>query len=215
MGTIHAWLGELYDRVCKQTITAGVPAHQNCGQQEKEIIQHFMEMWDDKQYNVNHLPASVDDQDNFFTPDEPYISGTVALYHPETKEMDYLEEDDPEEVLMLMQDTDTCLKSEDDDTATAQESTDAEIREVTASVMISSDQDYRKLVGLSLEQSAAAMDIRQKAVQKIQTDSFSQTLRQSWPICTAREVKVVKVKETSGQDKHHHQWDEIPERGGT
>ena len=47
MDTFHAWLGELYDQVCKQMITAGVPTHQNCEQQEKEIIQHFKEMWDD------------------------------------------------------------------------------------------------------------------------------------------------------------------------
>ena len=63
MEMIHAWLGELYDQVCKQMITAEVPAHQNCGQQEKEIILHFMEMCDDKQYDVNHLLASVDDPD--------------------------------------------------------------------------------------------------------------------------------------------------------
>ena len=44
MDTIHAWLGELYDQVCKQTITAGVPTRWNCEQQEKEIIQHFKEM---------------------------------------------------------------------------------------------------------------------------------------------------------------------------
>ena len=50
MGMIHAWLGELYDQVHRQMITAGVPTCQICGQQEKEIIQHFMEMWDDKQY---------------------------------------------------------------------------------------------------------------------------------------------------------------------
>ena len=67
MGTIHAWLGELYNQVCKQMITARVPAHQNCGQQEKEISQHFKEMWDDKQYDVNRLLVSVDDPDNLFT----------------------------------------------------------------------------------------------------------------------------------------------------
>ena len=172
MGMIHTWLGELYDRVCKQMITTRVPACQNCGQQEKEIIQHFMEMWDDKQYDVNNLPASVDNPDNLFTPDEPYVSGTTAPYHHETEEMDYLEEDDPEEVSTLMQDSNTCSESEDNGTTTMQESTNAEIREATVSIMISSDWDYRKLVGLSLEQSAAAMDVRQKAVEKIQADHF-------------------------------------------
>ena len=89
-------------------ITAGVLAHRNCGPQEKKIIQHFMEMWDDKQYDVNHLPVSVDDPDNLFTLDEPYISGATVLYHHETKEMDYLDEDNPEEISMLMQDS-VCL----------------------------------------------------------------------------------------------------------
>ena len=159
MDTIHSWLGELYDQVRKQTLTTGVPAHQNFGQQEKEIIQHFKEMWDDKQYDVYRLPASVDDPDNLFTADEPYASGTVAPYHQETEEMDY-QDDDPEEVSMLQQDSDTYSESEDDGTTTAQESTDAEIREAMASVMISSDQDYRKLVGLSLEQSAATVNAR-------------------------------------------------------
>ena len=100
----------------------------------------------------------MDDPDNLFTTDEPYTSGAMAPYHQETEEMDYLDEDDPEEVLTLQQDSDTYSESEDDGTATAQESTDAEIREATASVMILSDWDYWKLVGLSLEQSTAAVD---------------------------------------------------------
>ena len=56
-------------------------------------------MWDDKQYDVNRLVESVNDPDNLFTTDEPYVSGTMALYHHETEEIHYLEEDDPEEVL--------------------------------------------------------------------------------------------------------------------
>ena len=78
MDTIHSWLGELYDQVRKQTITAGVPAHQNFGQQEKEIIKHFKEMWDDKQYDVYRLLVSVDDPDNLFTADELYALGATA-----------------------------------------------------------------------------------------------------------------------------------------
>ena len=158
MDTIHTWLSELYNQVCTQMITARVPAHRNCEQQEKEIIKHFKEMWDDKRYDVYHPLASVDDPDNLFTTDESYTSGTTVLYHQETEEMDYLEEDDPEDVSTLQQDSDAYSESEDDGTATAQESTDADIREGTASVMISSDWDYRKLVGLSLEQSATTMD---------------------------------------------------------
>ena len=42
---------------------------------------------------------------------------------------------------MIMQDSDTYLVSKDGGATTAQESTDAEIREGTASVMISSDRD--------------------------------------------------------------------------
>ena len=131
-----------------------------------------MEVWDDKQYDVNHLPASVDNPDNLFTPDEPYVSVTAAPYHHETEEMDYLEEDNPEEVLTLMQDSDTCSEYEDNGTTTVQESTNAEIQEAMVSIMISSDWDYQKLVGLSLEQSAAAADARRKAVEKIQVDHF-------------------------------------------
>ena len=55
---------------------------------------------------------------------------------------------------------------------TTQETTDAEIWEATASIMISSDWDYRKLVGLSLQQNAAAMNTGWEAVKKIQTDNF-------------------------------------------
>ena len=84
-------------------------------------------MWDDKRYGVYHLPASVDDPDNLFTTDEPYVLGATVLYHQETEEMDYLEEDYPEEVSMLQQDSDAYSESEDDGTTTAQESTDAEI----------------------------------------------------------------------------------------
>ena len=108
-------------------LTAGVPAHQNFGQQEKEIIQHFKEMWDDKQYYVYRLLASVDNPDNLFTTDEPYASGAMAPYHQKTEEMDYQDDDDPEEVLMLQQDSDAYSESEDDGTMTMQESTDADI----------------------------------------------------------------------------------------
>ena len=100
----------------------------------------------------------MDDPDNLFTTDELYASGAVVPYHQETEEMDFLDEDDPEEVLTLQQDTDAYSESEDNGTTTAQESTNTEIREATASVMISSDWDYRMLVGLSLEQSAATVD---------------------------------------------------------
>ena len=158
MDTIHSWLGELYDQVRKQMITAGVPACRNFGQQEKEIIQHFKEMWDNKQYDVYHLLASVDNPENLFTADEPYASGAVVPYHQETEEMDLLDKDNPEEVSTLQQDSDAYSESEDDGTTTVQESTNAEIREATVSVMILSDQDYWKIVGLSLEQSTAAMN---------------------------------------------------------
>ena len=79
---------------------------------------------------------------------------------------------------------------------------------------ISSDRDYHKLVGLSLEQSAAAVDTRQKAVEKIQTDNFepdvetelmylhSQRSESTW--------RVVKFKEDSGQDECHHRREETP-----
>ena len=85
--------------------------------------------------------------------------------------MDYLDKGDPEEVLMLQQDSDTYSESEDDGTTTVQESTNAEIWEAMASVMISSDWDYRKLVGLSLEQSTAIHGRRVKG-EKIQTNNF-------------------------------------------
>ena len=143
MDTIHSWLGELYNQVHKQTLTTGLPAHRNFGQQEKEIIQHFKEMWDNKQYDVYHLLASVDDPDNLFTADELYASGATAPYHQETKEMDY-QDDDPEEVPTLQQDSDAYSESEDDSTMTMQESTDAEIWEAMVSIMILSDQDYQK-----------------------------------------------------------------------
>ena len=195
--------------MCKPTITTGVPAHRNCEQQEKEIIQHFKEMWDDKQYDVNHLPASVDDPDNLFTTDEPYVSGAMAPYHRETEEMDYLEEDDTEEVSTLAQDSDAYSESEDNGTTTVQESTNAEIWEGTASVMISSDRDYQKLVGLSLEQSAATVDAGRKAVEKIQTDHFEPDIETELTYLHSQRSEsawqVVKFKEDMSQDEPHHQ----------
>ena len=88
-----------------------------------------------------------------------------------------------------------------------------------ANVMISSDQDYHKLVGLSLEQSAATVDAGLKAVEKIQTDNFvpdvdmeltylhSQRSESTW--------QVVKFKNNSSPDECHRWWDKMPERGGT
>ena len=218
MDTIHSWLGELYNQVRKQMMTAGVPTRQNFGQQEKEIIKHFKEMWDDKQYDVYRLLASVDDPDNLFTADEPYVSGAAAPYHQETEEIDYLDEDDPEEVSMLQQDSNAYLESEDDGTTTVQERTDAEIWEATVSVMISSDQDYQKLAGLSLEQSATTVDARWKAVEKIQTNNFEPDIETKLAYFHSQRSestrRVVKFKEDTGTNERCHRREEMPERGG-
>ena len=218
MDTIHSWLSELFDQVHKQMLTTGVTACQNFGQQEKEIIQHFKEMWDNKQYDVYHLPASVGDPDNLFIADEPYASGATVEYHQETEEMDYLDKDDPEKVLMLQQDSDTYSESEDDGTTTAQESTDAEIQEATVSVMISSDWDYWKLVGLSLEQSTATLDTGQKAVEKIQTDNFEPNVETELMYLHSQRSEstqqVVKFKEDTFPDECCCWREETPERGG-
>ena len=110
----------------------------------------------------------------------------MVPYHQETKEMDY-QDDNPEEVSMLQQDSDAYSESEDVQcTMTMQESTEAEIQEATVSIMISSDQDYQKLVGLSLEHSQRSESTQQ----------------------------VVKFKEDTGPDEHCHQGEETPERGG-
>ena len=37
MDTIHSWLSELYDQVCKQMLTAGVPAPQTLGNRRKKL----------------------------------------------------------------------------------------------------------------------------------------------------------------------------------
>ena len=200
-------------------ITAGVPAHRNFRQQEKEIIQHFQEMWYNKQYDGYHLLASVDDPNNLFTTDELYASGAMAPYHQETEEIDFLDEDDPEEVSTLQQDSDAYLESEDDGTTTAQESTDTEIWEATASVMISSDWDYWKLVGLSLEQSATIVDTGHRAVEKMQTDNFEPDVEMELMHFHSQRSEstrlVVKFKENTCPDECHQWWEETPERGGT
>ena len=149
--------------------------------------------------------ASVDDPDNLFTPDRPYISDAMVLYppSPETEEMNTFEEDEPEEVSTIMQDSDTYLESKDEGTITAQESTGVEIREGTASVMISSDQDYQKVVGLSLKQSAAAVSTGQRAVKIIQTDHYEPDIETQLAYLHSQRSKstrwVVKFKESSSQ----------------
>ena len=138
-----------------------------------------MEMWDDNQYDVNRLPASVDNPHNLFTLDKPYISGAVVPYHPETEEMADVEDDDPQEVSTLMQDSDAYSESKDNGTATMQESTDAKISQAKVSMMISSDRDYRKLVGLSLEQSATTADAGRRQLRRYKQTFSCQMLKQS------------------------------------
>ena len=141
-----------------------------------------------------------------------------APWHHTIKEMDYQDEDDPEEVLTLQQDSTAYSESEDDGTMTVQESTDTEIQEATASIMISSDQDYRKLVGLSLEQSTAAVNAGQKAVEKIQTDNFEPDVETELTYFHSQGSEstrqVIKFKEDTGPDKCRRQQEETPERGG-
>ena len=217
MNTIYAWLGELYDQVCKQTIMTRVPTCWNLNQQENEIIQDFVEMWDDKQYDINCLLASVDKPDYLFTAEEPYISGTPVPHQLETEDM----EEDPEEVSTLMQSSDVYLESDDDQdngTTTTQESMDAEIRKAMVSVMISSDQDYWKLMGLSLEQSATVANAVRKAVEKVQTDNFVLDVESELTYYHSQQSEsmwhIVKFKELGPEDEPRCQRDEMPERGG-
>ena len=109
---------------------------------------------------------------------------------------------------MLQQDSDAYLESKDDGTMTAQESTDAEIREAMASVMILSDQDYRKLVGLSLEQSATTVHARREAVKRIQINNFEPDVEMEFAYFHSQRSEstqqVVKFKEDTGPDKHRH-----------
>ena len=101
----------------------------------------------------------------------------------------------------------------------AQESTDAVIREGMVSVMISSDWDYQKLVGLSLEQSATPMDAGQKAVENIQTDHFEPDVEMELTYLHSQRSestrRVVKFKDDISQYKCHRRHEESPERGGT
>ena len=161
----------------------------------------------------------MDDPDNLFTTDEPYASGAAVPYHQETEEMDYQDEDDPEEVSMLQLDSNAYSESEDDGTMTAQESTDAEIQEAMACVMILSDRDYQKLVGLSLEQNAVAVNTGQEVVKKIQTDNFEPDMEMELTYFYSQRSEstrqVVKFKEDTGPDECHRRQEETPERGGS
>ena len=109
---------------------------------------------------------------------------------------------------MLQQDSDAYLQSEDDGTTTLQESTDAVIREAMANIMISSDRDYRKLVGLSMEQSAVTVNAGQEAVKRIQIDNFEPDVEMELAYFQSQRSKstqqVVKFKEDTGPDEHHH-----------
>ena len=160
-----------------------------------------------------------DDPDNLFTADELYASGTTAPYHQETEEMDYQDEDDSEEVLMLQQDSDAYSESEDDGTMAVQESTDTEIWEATVSVMILSDRDDWKLVGLSLEQSTTHHECRAKRqLKKIQTDNFEPDMEMELTYFHSQRSEstqhVVKFKEDTSPDECHCRQEETPDRGG-
>ena len=84
--------------------------------------------------------------------------------------------------------------------------------------MISSDWDYQKLVGLSLKQSAAAMDTGRKVVEKIQTNNFEPDVETELTYLHSQRSEstwwVVKFKEDTGPDECACQWEEMPERGG-
>ena len=135
INTIHTLLGQLYDDVRKQLITTRMPAHCNCSQQEEEIVCHFAGMWDDKQYDVSHLPASIPNTDDLFMPEEPYMPGAMVHYQPDAEEMG---EDHPEEAPTMVQNSDMDSESDDNDNGamTVQKSTDAEIRDGTVSILI-------------------------------------------------------------------------------
>ena len=101
---------------------------------------------------------------------------------------------------------------------TAQERTDTEIREATASIMISSDQDYWKVVDLSLEQSTAVANAVQKAVEKVQTDNFVSDVEAELTYYHNQRSEsmwhMVKFKELGCEDESQCHRDKTPKRGG-
>ena len=54
-------------------IVAEVLTCHNYGQQEQEIVCHFKGMWDDKQYDLVWLPASMPNKEALFTAEELYV----------------------------------------------------------------------------------------------------------------------------------------------
>ena len=70
---LYQLMGQLYDDVHRQMIAAEVPTCRNYGQQEQEIVCHFRGMWDDKQYDLVSLPASMPNKEALFTAEEHYV----------------------------------------------------------------------------------------------------------------------------------------------
>ena len=97
--SIHQLMGQLYNNVCWQMITVGVPACRNYRQQEEEIVRHFEGMWDDKQYDLVGLLVSIPNKEELFMADEPYIPSIAAQGAQRAEEMD---NDNPKEAPTIM-----------------------------------------------------------------------------------------------------------------
>ena len=151
----------------KSTLQLGMPACRNYAQQEHDFVHHFEGMWENKQYDLVRLPVSVPNKDALFIDEEPYNPSERALDTQGAEEMD----DDLQEAPTVMPSSDKLDSEEsesEDSTTTAQESTDAEIRMGTTSILITHDHEYDKLMKLSKEQSTTTAEAAREAVRHVQ-----------------------------------------------
>ena len=159
--TLFSHLIFIFRLVKGQTVAVGKPCCPNTQQIKKELLRHFCDMWEAKQYDWIQLPMSVPFEDVKFLFPGCQIppAATSQVSNSDSSDSDYdlvFEEED-------MQGEDSKLSEEEGTQDTAVESTDAKMMRHASTMLISSDTDRDRLVTLSRRQNQAAEEAARQA----------------------------------------------------
>ena len=155
--TLFSHLAFIFRLVKGQTVAVGKACRPNTQQIEGELLSHFQDMWEAKQYDRVELPMSIPSEDLKYLFQDCRIpqaaTGQVSDLDSSDSDYDVVVEQDKEEDV----EEGSSESSEEEGTRDMTvESTDTKMMRHTSTMLISSDTDRHRLVNLSKKQNHMA-----------------------------------------------------------
>ena len=210
--TLFSHLAFIFRLVKGQTVAVGKACHPNTQQIEAELLSHFQDMWEAKQYDQVQLPMSVP------ADDLKYLFQDCCIPQAATGQVSDLDSSDSDSDVVVEQDEEedaeegSSESEEEGARDTTVESTDTEMMRHTLTMLISLDSDRHHLVDLSQRQKQVAEEAAQWVREEyVEEDTSAQAHSQSQSC-----GRVITFKcQSEERETYPHKRHESPKYGAT